>query len=93
MPIIKKLKLKLKSGLLSELQSDTIFGHFCWRMKEKAGEDVLTEFIDSYHKDKPVFTISDGILEKGKVIFFKKPLINPNSNFKSENKKERISNF
>ena len=41
---IKKLKLKLKSGLLSELQSDTIFGHFAWRFKEEHGEEKLLEF-------------------------------------------------
>jgi CRISPR-associated protein Csm4 len=63
MPIIKKLKLKLKSGLLSELQSDTIYGHFCWRLKEQLGEDKLAEFLQCYREDKPVFTLSNGLIE------------------------------
>jgi len=67
---IKKLKLKLKSGLLSELQSDTIFGHFCWRMREQIGEDNLKKFISSYHENKPVFTISDGMIEENNILFF-----------------------
>jgi CRISPR-associated protein Csm4 len=93
MPQIKKLKLKLKSGLLSELQSDTIFGHFCWRLKEQLGENALSEFIKYYQEDKPVFTISDGILEKNKIIYFKKPYLNSDFSPKSENKNERITNF
>ncbi len=93
MPTIKKLKLKLKSGLLSELQSDTIFGHFCWRMKEQIGDSKLSEFINLYHENKPVFTLSDGLLEKDNIVFFKKPYINTEFKTETKSKRERISNF
>ena len=93
MSTIKKLKLKLKSGLLSELQSDTILGHFCWRMKEQLGDNKLAGFISLYQGNNPVFTLSDGILEKDNIVFFKKPYINTEFKPETKSKKERIANF
>ena len=93
MTTIKKLKLKLKSGLLSELQSDTIFGHFAWRFKEQHGDEKLEEFLDLFVKGNPVFTISDGFLEKNGEVFFPKPLKLTPPEFESESKKDRIKNF
>lgn len=90
---IKKLKLKLKSGLLSELQSDTIFGHFAWRFKEEHGEEKLTEFLGNFVSGNPVFTISDGFFEKEENIFFPKPLKLTPPKFEIKNKKDRIKNF
>lgn len=69
------LKLKQKSGLLTELQSDTIYGHFCWRLKERLGEDKLAEFISFYTKANPVFLISDGLLNVDGEIHFPRPFI------------------
>jgi CRISPR-associated protein Csm4 len=71
--MIKQLTLKPKSGLLTKLQSDTIYGHFCWRLKEQAGESRLKEFISSYQEGKPVFLISDGLIKEEDEIFFPKP--------------------
>jgi len=104
MSTIKKLKLKLKSGLLSELQSDTIFGHFAWRFKDEHGEEKLTEFLGLFIKQNPVFTISDGFFEKrywdkekkniiDEKMFFPKPLKLTPPKFESKNKKERVKNF
>ncbi|MEJ5350985.1 MAG: hypothetical protein WHS65_05275 [Melioribacteraceae bacterium] len=94
MVTIKKLTLKLKSGLLSELHSDTVMGHFCWRMLDKFGETKLKEFIELYNKkEAPVFTISNGLLEKGGELFFPRPLIyvkNAGANEKEKSKKEKI---
>lgn len=105
MPTIKKLSLKLKSGLLSELQSDTIMGHFCWRLKDKFGVEKLREFISSYQNGNPVFTISNLLFEKDYLnpktkkidqteLFFPKPVLhikNPGEDHKS--KKEKINVF
>ena len=93
MTTIKKLTLKLKSGLLSELQSDTIFGHFAWRFKEEFGENKLKEFLELFVKGNPVFTISDGFFEKAGTVFFPKPLKLTPPKFESNSKKERIKNF
>ena len=90
---IYKLSLKLNSGLLSELQSDTIFGHFCWRFKETLGEKKLTEFLDLYLSGNPVFTLSDGIFEMKNELFFPKPLLQAPYIIESKNKHDRIKNF
>lgn len=93
---IYKLKLKLKSGLLSEMHSDTIWGHFAWRFLENLGDEKFKTFLQSYVGGKPIFSVSDGMFEledyKNNIHehFFPKPLkltpykINPGS------KKERI---
>jgi CRISPR-associated protein Csm4 len=72
---IYSLTLKQKSGLLSELQSDTIYGHFCWRLKERLSEEKLTEFISAYKNNKPFFTLSDGLLQVNDEIHFPRPFI------------------
>lgn len=69
------LTLKLKSGLLTDLQSDTIYGHFCWRLKDKFGDDKLIDFINLYKNNKPVFLISDGLIKIGDSIRFPKPFL------------------
>lgn len=86
------LTLKQKSGLLSELQSDTIYGHFCWRLKERFGEGKLTEFISIYQNDNPVFTISDGLLQVNGEIRFPRPYIFTKPEIKV-NKEEKVLEF
>lgn len=93
MTSIKKLNLALKSGLLSDLQSDTIFGHFAWRLKDLFGNEKLAEFLKLYEDDKPVFTISDGFLEKEGNTYFPKPLKITPPVFSNNSKIERIQNF
>lgn len=60
---IYKLSLRQKSALLTPLQSDTIFGAFCWRLKEYQGETALAAFLDFFKQGSPVFTISDAFYE------------------------------
>jgi CRISPR-associated protein Csm4 len=86
------LEIKPKSGLLSELQSDTILGHFCWRLKEKYGEENLISFISSYHKGNPVFLISDGLLKDNDQIYFPNPFLFNKLEIK-DTKKEKIHEF
>jgi CRISPR-associated protein Csm4 len=109
MTTIKKLTLKLKSGLLSELHSDTVMGHFCWRLKDKYGEDKLKEFISSYYKESPLppFTITNGLIEKDywddnrknvirTELFFPKPLLHlkkTETTEKPKKKKELMIDF
>lgn len=86
------LTLKQKSGLLTELQSDTIYGHFCWRFKEKFNEKKLEEFISAYQKDSPVFTLSDGLLKIGEEIHFPRPYIFSKPEIR-EKKEDKILEF
>lgn len=71
--MIKKLVLKLSSGLITPLHSDTIYGHFCWRLLELRGETVLNDFISRYMYGNPVFTLSDGLYEVDGEVLFPKP--------------------
>lgn len=70
-----KIKLRQKSGLLSPLQSDTIYGHYCWRLKEKKGESKLQDFISLYKNYNPPFVISDGFIENNNECYIPNPLI------------------
>lgn len=90
---IYKLSLKQKSGLLTPLQSDTIFGHFCWRFLEANGENALTEFLDLYKNNNPVFTLSNGLLEVNGEVLFPKPLKLPPYVSSNNTKKDKIKNF
>lgn len=86
------LPLKQKSGLLSELQSDTIYGHFCWRLKERFEDNKLTEFISLYKNGKPVFILSDGLLQVNGEIRFPRPYIFSKPEIK-ETKAEKVLEF
>lgn len=86
------LPLKQKSGLLSELQSDTIYGHFCWRLKERLGDEKLTEFISLYKNKKPVFILSDGLLQVNGEIRFPRPYIFNKPEIK-QTKTEKVLEF
>lgn len=86
------LTLKQKSGLLSELQSDTIYGHFCWRLKETLGEQKLKDFINYYRDGKPIFLLSDGLLKVKDEIRFPRPLLFEKSEIKKE-KYEKVLSF
>lgn len=91
---IKKLTLQLKSGLLTELQSDTVMGHFCWRMKDLLGEPKLTEFISLYQNGDPVFTISNSLFEKNTELFFPKPVLHIKNIEEVQNsKREKLIDF
>lgn len=51
--MLYRYKIMPKSPLMTPLMSDTLFGHFCWALLYLRGEDFLTDFLDSYGKDKP----------------------------------------
>lgn len=87
------LKLKLKSGLLSELQSDTIWGHFCWRLKEIEGESVLNDFLDKYLDNNPVFTVSNGFPGNNDDIYFPYPIYPVNYGQNEKEKKQKLIDF
>lgn len=94
---IKKLSFKQKTGLLSELQSDTIFGHFCWRLLHSEGKEKLESFLKNYiseNENLPVFTISDGFPGIKDEIFFPIPIVRLNiESSNSNSKKEKIIKF
>jgi CRISPR-associated protein Csm4 len=89
---IYKLSLKQKSGLLTELDSDTIFGHFCWRMSDLLGNKKLEEFLELYSKE-PIFTISNGFFERDNNIYLPNPLLPLPQQKPLSQKDEKIKQF
>ena len=65
-----KIILKPISPFITELQSDTIFGHFAWGVRFLYGEERLKELLEDFEKN-PFIIFSDGFL-KG---FLAKPLL------------------
>lgn len=57
-----KLTLQSKSPLASDLQSDTIFGQFCWVYRYLYGEKKLEETISSF-EENPFIVFSNGFPE------------------------------
>jgi len=55
-----KINLKTYSGTLTPFQADTIFGHLCWVVAQKAGDKELGKFLEPFKEGKPPFVISDG---------------------------------
>lgn len=55
-----KINWKLKSALSTNLESDTIFGHFCWAYRYLKGEDKLIDFLNNLTEKKICFKMSNG---------------------------------
>ena len=52
------LELKPKTGWVTPLQADTIFGHLCWKIVHKDGEEVLEGFLENM-ANSPIFVLSN----------------------------------
>ena len=91
--MLKKLTVQLKSSVLSEFDSDTTLGIFCWRLKQLHGEEKLEAFLNRYKEDKPVFTITNELFEINENLFFPCPVYIPKINKQTKSKKEKINNM
>ena len=67
-----KVTITPTSPFISELQSDTIFGHFAWGVRFVFGKERLEELLSEFDK-KPFIIFSDGFI-KG---FLPKPFLEP----------------
>jgi CRISPR-associated protein Csm4 len=56
-----RVKLKVKSGIVTPFQADTVFGHLCWIIYYQKGEAALSEFLKPFKDGNPPFVLSDGI--------------------------------
>ena len=59
-----KISLKIHGGFLTPFQADTLFGHLCWVVAHRRGEEGLREFLEPFVQGKPPFVISDGFPEQ-----------------------------
>ncbi|MGA1845998.1 type III-A CRISPR-associated RAMP protein Csm4 [Deferribacter abyssi] len=67
-----RLTIKPQSAFKTPLQSDTIFGQFCWYYKYIYGEKKLLEILDNFH-NQPTIIFSDGFLSG----YLPKPIVKP----------------
>lgn len=50
--MLYRYKITPKSPIMTPIMSDTLFGHFCWALLYRSGENYLTGFLDSFDGDK-----------------------------------------
>ena len=84
---LHKTTITPTSNFATPLQGDTIFGHICWAIQFKYGEDRLNELLKDYEKE-PFLVVSDGFVSG----FLPKPtmpsfLLGEDSDKKKENRK------
>src|SRR3989339_1107218 len=75
-----RIKIKLKSPIITPFMADTIFGHIAWALRYLYGIDFLNEFLIEYY-DTPPLVISNGFPEG----FISKPCTNPLSVVEKDN--------
>lgn len=61
--MLYKVTIKPRSSFNSNLQSDTLFGAFCWTYKYINGESNLEKFLEKCIKDKPQIIFSNAFLK------------------------------
>lgn len=57
---LHRAKLALATPLGTPLAGDTLFGQFCWTLREAQGEPELTRRLDGYTQGEPWLIVSDG---------------------------------
>lgn len=55
-----RLRIKPLSAFGSSLLGETLFGQFCWTLRDLMGEDFLTEKLKGYLNSSPFIVVSDG---------------------------------
>ncbi len=90
---IYQINIKPKSGFFTELQSDTLFGHFCWRLSEYKGSHSLLDFLKFYSEGKPIFTISNAFYSIGDNVYLPIPHLPFEVKSSISQKEDKIINF
>ena len=67
-----KIKLRVKSALVTPVMGDTLFGHICWGLRFRRGEQALMDFLAEYEK-RPPLVLSNGFPAG----FLPRPLLKP----------------
>jgi CRISPR-associated protein Csm4 len=58
-----KLTLTLQSAFATPLKGDTLFGQLCWAVRNRFGEDTLTDCLAGYTNAQPFAVVSDAFPE------------------------------
>lgn len=71
--------LKPKSGFITELRSDTLWGLICWGIRNVFGNSTLERVLKSFNKNNPEFLISSAFPYKESeneiIKYFPKPIL------------------
>ncbi|UJP06365.1 MAG: hypothetical protein LZF61_05200 [Nitrosomonas sp.] len=54
-----RITLNLKSAFATPLKGDTLFGQLCWAIRNRLGENRLTELLNGYTSGQPFAVVSD----------------------------------
>lgn len=54
-----RITLSLQSAFATAIKGDTLFGQFCWAIRNRYGETQLKHCLDGYTKNQPFAVISD----------------------------------
>lgn len=54
-----QITLSLQSAFATALKGDTLFGQLCWAIRNRYGEDRLTECLQGYNQNQPFAVVSD----------------------------------
>ncbi|RJP30173.1 MAG: hypothetical protein C4527_10165 [Candidatus Omnitrophota bacterium] len=57
---IWRLQLRLTSLQLTDWQADTLFGHLCWALRHREGEEKLSRFLQPFRAGEPPFLLTNG---------------------------------
>lgn len=58
-----RLTLQPRSAFGTPIVGDTLFGQLCWAIRERYGEQRLTELLDGYTRGRPFLVVSDAFPE------------------------------
>jgi len=58
-----KLTLTLQSAFATPLKGDTLFGQLCWAIRNRLGENALTDCLAGYTNAQPFAVVSDAFPE------------------------------
>jgi CRISPR-associated protein Csm4 len=57
---LHRATLEMASATGTGWAADTIFGHLCWLLRFRLGEDALTDFLGMYQSAEPPLVLSNG---------------------------------
>lgn len=54
-----RITLNLRSAFATPLKGDTLFGHLCWAIRNRLGENNLSRLLNGYTNSQPFAVVSD----------------------------------
>ena len=87
-----KIAVRPESSFISKLQSDTLFGQFCWTFRDLHGDNALRGLLSGY-KDNPFLVFSDGFPEGSLPVPFLPPATDYNAGDTNEIKSLKRKTF